>query len=188
MMTEFVVYDLEYTSWEGAMARRWSGPGEHREIVQIGAVRLDERFRELAAMEVLVQPRLNPVLSEYFIGLTGITQDRLQAEGTAPLVALQRLLEFAAPDLSLVSNGCDGAIIAENYHLLGYPDPFVGRTIDVHLQLLAASDRTRLFSCELPEVFDLPIDGGAAHTALADARCVAAALAKVSQSNSKAFL
>lgn len=187
-MTEFVVYDLEYTSWEGSMARRWSGQGEHREIVQIGAVRLDAQFRELASMEVLVLPLRNPILSDYFIGLTGITQERLQAEGVRPLDALRLLLDFAAPNLSLVSNGCDGAIVAENYQLLDHPDPFVGRMIDAHPQLLAASGRTGLFSCELPEAFDLPPPDGAAHTALADARCVAAALAKITQSNSKAFL
>jgi hypothetical protein len=37
---DFVVADLEYTAWEGALARGWSAPGDFREIVQIGAVRV----------------------------------------------------------------------------------------------------------------------------------------------------
>jgi hypothetical protein len=29
-------FDLEYTAWEGSKARNWAGPGEHREIIEIG--------------------------------------------------------------------------------------------------------------------------------------------------------
>ncbi len=29
-----------YTSWEGAMGRNWSGPNEHRELVQLSAIRV----------------------------------------------------------------------------------------------------------------------------------------------------
>ena len=67
-----VVFDLEFTAWEGSMANRWSRPGEFTELVQIGAVRVDARtFAVEAEMDVLVKPRLNPVLSEYFVQLTG---------------------------------------------------------------------------------------------------------------------
>lgn len=34
-LNAFVFYDTEYTSWEGAMQRNWSGPDEHRELVQL---------------------------------------------------------------------------------------------------------------------------------------------------------
>src|SRR5882762_1688961 len=62
-----VVYDLEYTAWEGSQARGWSGPGEHREVVQIGAVRLDPHrgWAETASLARLVRPRINPRLSAY---------------------------------------------------------------------------------------------------------------------------
>lgn len=187
-MPGFVVYDLEYTSWEGARERRWSGPGEHREIVQIGAVVLDDGFSELNSLEILVQPRRNPVLSDYFTRLTGITQARLDGEGVDVDQALDRFLDFAGPCMPLVSNGLDALVLAENCRLLDRPDPFAGRTMDVYPYLLTASGRSELFSCDLPAIFGLPPVDGAAHTALADARCVAAALAQVSQSNSKAFL
>lgn len=187
-MPGFVVYDLEYTSWEGARERRWSGPDEYREIVQIGAVCLDEGFCEVAALEILVKPRRNPRLSDYFTQLTGITQARLEAEGIDADLALDRFLNFIGSHLPLVSNGQDMQVLTENCNLLGRLDPFAGRGVDVNPYLLAASGRDEAFSCDLPVIFGLPPVGGAAHTALADARCVAAALAKVSQSNSKAFL
>ncbi|HJO97979.1 MAG TPA: hypothetical protein QF891_08275, partial [Rhodospirillales bacterium] len=36
-----VVLDMEWTAWEGSRARRWGAPDEYREVVQIGAVKLD---------------------------------------------------------------------------------------------------------------------------------------------------
>jgi hypothetical protein len=39
-LNAFVFYDTEYTSWEGAMQRNWSGLDEHRELVQLSAIRV----------------------------------------------------------------------------------------------------------------------------------------------------
>ena len=64
------------------MANRWSRPGEFTELVQIGAVRVNaETFAVEAEMDVLVRPRLNPLLSDYFTGLTGITNQDIAARG-----------------------------------------------------------------------------------------------------------
>src|ERR1700742_5334254 len=77
-----VVYDLEFTAWDGSMANRWSRPGEYTELVQIGAVRVNAKTFEVEAeMDVLVRPRLNPVLSDYLVKLTGITNDDIAAHG-----------------------------------------------------------------------------------------------------------
>ena len=73
-----VIFDIECTTWEGAAARDWSGPGEHRELVQLGAVLVEtDRFAEKAAFSMLAKPRINPVLSKYFINLTQITQEQV---------------------------------------------------------------------------------------------------------------
>ena len=82
---KMVVFDLEYTAWDGSLANNWSRPGEHREIVQIGAVKLDatDGMVELDSFECLVMPKNNPILSDYFIELTGITQDRVDSHGVS---------------------------------------------------------------------------------------------------------
>ena len=56
----FAIMDLEWTSWEGASQRRWSGPG--MEIVQIGALKLrdDETLTETNTLDVLVTPSIDP--------------------------------------------------------------------------------------------------------------------------------
>lgn len=71
---KFVLLDLECTTWEGAMERCWSGPGEHREVVQIGAILVRELV-EMWHFNVIVRPRINPQLSGFFIELTGISQE-----------------------------------------------------------------------------------------------------------------
>ena len=76
------IFDLEYTAWECSMARHWLTPGEFKEVVQIGAVKLDaDSFAILDEFESLVVPRINPVLSPYFEKLTGITSRQVSRNG-----------------------------------------------------------------------------------------------------------
>src|SRR5678815_1117158 len=76
------VFDLEYTAWECSIARRWLAPGEFKEVVQIGAVKLDaESFESQGEFDVLVLPRINSVLSPYFEKLTGITNEKISRHG-----------------------------------------------------------------------------------------------------------
>lgn len=79
---KIVIFDLECTTWEGAAARNWSGQGEHREVVQLGAALVETKgFDELANVRYFVKPTINPVLSQYFINLTHITQEMADQQG-----------------------------------------------------------------------------------------------------------
>ena len=55
-----VVFDLEWTAWEGSRDRNWSGPKEEREIIEIGAVKIDgaNGFAETVRFENLVRPSI----------------------------------------------------------------------------------------------------------------------------------
>src|SRR3979490_303236 len=89
------IFDLEYTAWECSMARHWLTPGEFKEVVQIGAVKLDaDRFAIPPEFEILVRPRVNPHLSAYFEKLTGITNETVARQSEDFAVAYTRFLEF----------------------------------------------------------------------------------------------
>src|ERR1700761_7032711 len=91
------VFDLEFTAWECSMASHWLRPGEFKEVVQIGAVKLDAAsFRIVASFDVLVRPRVNQTLSAYFENLTGITNRQIADRGVDFPEALVRFLAFAA--------------------------------------------------------------------------------------------
>ena len=122
-MRQVVVFDTEFTTWEGAMQRRWSGPGELREIVQIGAVQIDAHsFDVLETFELLIKPVRNPCLSDYFISLTGITQEQVDTYGVGFSEGLTRFLSFAQ-GLPLWAYGADVDVLAENMGLYGVSIP-----------------------------------------------------------------
>jgi len=118
----FVIYDTEYTAWEGSMARGWSAPGEHRELIQIGALLLEGRrdLEILGAMDVLVKPSINDRLSSYVQELTGISQADIDERGVHPADALGYLSEFGA-GLTHWSYGRDFEILDENCDLNSLP-------------------------------------------------------------------
>jgi inhibitor of KinA sporulation pathway (predicted exonuclease) len=126
MIGELVLFDLEFTAWEGSMARGWSLPGEHREVVQIGAVRLDGRtLQETATLDLLIRPRINPVLSDYFAALTGITNAELDRRGQDFAPAYGAFLTFVG-EAPVGCFGRDDRILMENlalYELHGLPRP-----------------------------------------------------------------
>ncbi|EME69309.1 inhibitor of the KinA pathway to sporulation [Paramagnetospirillum caucaseum] len=176
---EFVVFDTEWTAWEGSMARDWSGPGEYRELVQVGAVKLDAlTLEETDRLELMVRPRFNPVLSDYFKDLTGIKQSRVDREGLDLPEALDRFATFMTPEGWGASNGGDDVIMRENAELYGLEFPLANATFTNLRPILVERTgipRPRLVTGQLDSVLGFTCDL-AAHDALADARKLAEAL------------
>ncbi|GHH71871.1 hypothetical protein GCM10018793_07980 [Streptomyces sulfonofaciens] len=112
-MSTFVVFDLEFTSWAGALEQDWSAPGQLREIVQIGALRLGEDCSVVEEYEALVRPVANPRLSAYFTELTGIDQAAVDRDGLPAARALGDFLEFCQGQ-SVLSYGNDMVVLGEN--------------------------------------------------------------------------
>jgi len=174
-----VVWDTEFTAWPGSQERGWTGPGEHRELVQIGAVALDATagFAEIATFERIVRPKFNPRLSQYFIDLTGVTQQRVDGEGVPFPLALDEFAAFVGPWTGLIGSfGRDDLVLSENCALHGIAQPIALRRFqDLRPALEAAIGQTGMMSSELPRFVGLPIPEQA-HDALADARAIAAVL------------
>lgn len=173
-----VVYDTEYTSWPGAHERDWSGPGEHREIVQIGAVLLDAKREEVGMFSQMVCPKINPVLSDYFMTLTGITNDDLDAHGQLPFDALQQFSKFCSKAAFVCSFGLDHDIIQVNCDLIGIVNPLASVKFVNIVQCLcdiAKINPSEVYSSTLPAVFGLKLQSNA-HSGLSDARALASVL------------
>ncbi|KND43959.1 3'-5' exonuclease [Streptomyces stelliscabiei] len=112
-MPTFVIFDLEFTTWPGAMEQHWSAPGQLREIVQIGALRLNEEYSVVERYDALVRPVVNPVLSPFLTALTGIEQGAVDRDGLAPARALSDFLAFCRGQ-SVLSYGNDMLVLGEN--------------------------------------------------------------------------
>ncbi len=169
--TPFVLLDTEYTAWEGSRESAWSGSGEYREMIQIGAIIVDENLRERSPFMCYVRPVKNPILSDFIIELTGISQEMVDVRGISLDQAL-KVLSVAVQGLPIYCYGRDGQFLRENCALLGIHFPFEPeRFIDIRPYLKAPLavehiDITQYSSGELVQAFGL--EGGRAHDALND--------------------
>jgi len=174
------VFDLEFTAWECSMARHWLSPGEFKEVVQIGALKLDaESFAPVAEFDLLVRPRINYPLSPYFEKLTGITSERVARLGEDFAAAFARFLDFADGG-PIASFGRDDKVLEENIRLYGMTG---ARALPVFYDLrgwfaVQGVDPRGMHSCDIGPAVGVPF-AGQTHNALDDARSIAGAMAKM---------
>jgi inhibitor of KinA sporulation pathway (predicted exonuclease) len=177
-MTYAVIFDLEFTAWQGSMEHRWSRPGEFREVVQIGAVKADASSLAIVGeFNVLAKPRLNPVLSHYFEELTGVTNAALARTGVDFAVAYRAFVEFAGGS-PLFAFGRDDLVLRDNLALYGMnamPDLPAFTNIAPWLAARGIDPRG-LHACDIARVAGARFSGRR-HDALDDARSVVAGVA-----------
>jgi inhibitor of KinA sporulation pathway (predicted exonuclease) len=185
---QLIIFDLEFTAWEGSLARHWLAPGEFKEVVQIGAVRLNARdFATSESFNCLVRPRINPRLSDYFENLTGISDHRLSVEGVDFEEAHRHFLAFAG-DSVVAAFGRDDLVLEENIRLYGLKDvpplpPFRNLRDWFDAQ---GFDTSRLHSCDIGPLLGIPFEGRE-HDALCDARSIASGMALLLERGAKLF-
>jgi inhibitor of KinA sporulation pathway (predicted exonuclease) len=168
------VFDLEFTAWEGSMREHWMAPGQFREVVQIGAVKIDaETFASLGEFEVLVKPKFNPVLSDYLIELTGVTNEAVAARGVDFMPAYDRFVAFADGG-TICAFGRDDHVLEENLRLYGIHDAKpLPRHLDAAQWLRDNGIATKGFhACDMARLCGAEFEGRE-HDALADAQSVA---------------
>ena len=176
-----VVFDLEFTSWPGSNERNWSLPNEDREIIQIGAVKIETTgdMREVDSFQILVRPLKNPILSDYIVNLTEITQEKVEKEGILFPLALSRFINFIGEHpIDILFNGGDKEVIEENcqIHNIPFLSIFKKSTdLKIYFSEVLGISRKNCTSGMLPELFGLN-NHEKQHDALGDARSISQAL------------
>ena len=168
------VFDLEFTAWESSMRERWNAPGEFREVVQIGAVKIDaETFAPLGELETLVTPKFNPVLSDYLIELTGVTNEAVAARGIGFAESYDRFVTFAEGG-TICAFGRDDLVLEENLRLYGIRNAKpLPRHFNAAQWLRDNGIATKGFhACDVARLCGAAFEGRE-HDALEDARSVA---------------
>lgn len=175
---EFVIYDTEYTAWEGSMARGWTGHGEERELVQLGAIKVRD-LEEVDSLLLYVRPVFNPELSDYFTKLTGITQADIEERGSTFTLAYTQFRNWV-DGWPCYAYGLDHEVLQRNHDLLETGQRLSRKQFfDIREYFQAAGIDTEAYmSSTLPEAFGLtPPPHG--HDALNDARSILMALKAV---------
>jgi inhibitor of KinA sporulation pathway (predicted exonuclease) len=125
---EIIIYDTEYTAWEGSLERNWSGENEYKELIQISAIRVNStiNFEEMHVLDLYVRPLRNPILSPYISHLTDITQNDINEKGLHPANALREFGSFCGQTRAW-SYGRDDLILNDNRRLTELsPSPHSG--------------------------------------------------------------
>jgi inhibitor of KinA sporulation pathway (predicted exonuclease) len=173
-----IVFDLEFTAWEGSLGRGWDRSFEFKEVVQIGAVKLDARSLEtVGEFEMLVRPRVNPRLSEYFTALTGIDNAGIARCGVDFAVAYRAFLEFAGQSRTWAF-GRDDLVFADNLRLYGLAMPVLAYANVVPWFASHGVDLRGKHACDVAREAGAAFEGRD-HDALSDARSVATGLVAV---------
>ena len=190
MANIIVFYDTEFTTWEGAMERDWTGPGEYRELVQIGAVRFNlDTLEELDEFLVLVKPKKNPVLSDFFVQLTGITNEDVAKNGLSFPDAYARFQKF----LNGTPNACygwDGKVMRENLAFNNMPaseKDFDSANMGPWFKQVGGpyGIKGKINSGKLAATVGAPMKSIQEHNALHDSRSIAAAYRFLIQKGAK---
>ncbi len=87
MPVNYLIYDLEATCWLGRP------PKGHNEIIEIGAVMINEYGEVISTFEKFIRPTVNPRLSGFCKRLTSITQEQVDTAETYPKV-IQAFMEW----------------------------------------------------------------------------------------------
>ena len=133
---------------------------------------------EVAAFEVLTRPEFNPVLSEYFTELTGITNADLDTGAVSFGAGFDQFVQFCAGTNRVVCNGWDYRALHDNCTWRGVDWPFDAGSFGNLRPLFekrVGTANNAAWSSKMPESLGLPAPGGA-HTGLGDVRAIAIAL------------
>ena len=176
-----VIFDLEFTSWPGSLERNWSLANECKDIIQMGAVKIETigNLKEVSCFELLVKPIKNPTLSEYIKNFTGITQEKIEKDGVLFPLALSHFIKFIGEKpIDIMSNGGDEKVIEENcrIHDITFPSILKKSTdLKFYFSENLNMSQKHYTSAMLPELFGLS-NHEKQHDALGDARSIAQVL------------
>lgn len=154
---KYVIIDLEATCWERGDKNR-----QPHEIIEIGAVILDENYNYLSKFTQFVKPPDNMVLTEYCTDLTTITQADINS--APPLsVAISKLEEWMGPvdGITFCSWGYfDKAQLINECNLHGIDYPFTDDHINIKIKFSTKLNRTKKMGVKKAlRILGIPFEG-----------------------------
>lgn len=166
---DFIVVDVEATCW--AEPR----PRDRMEIIEIGAVRLDEDLNPAGEFTSFVRPVVEPTLSAFCTELTSITQAEVDAADPFSMVfpafvdwigdADIRLCSWGFYDVGQFRLDCDR-------HGVAFPEGFETRHLNLKTEFAAWKGVRRCGMAAALKHLDLPLVG-THHRGIDDARNIA---------------
>ncbi|MGV8979985.1 exonuclease domain-containing protein [Clostridium sp.] len=95
----YIVFDLEFNQGYnfGVETENIINPKCPFEIIQIGAVKLNENFEKISTLDILIKPKIYTTLNPFVKKLTGLTMDELD-KGKSFKEMYTEFIQFIEPD------------------------------------------------------------------------------------------
>ncbi len=176
----YIVIDLE---WNGSYSKK--AHGYFNEIIEVGAVKVDERMRIVDEFRAAIKPVVSKKLSNIVTDLTNITAEELE-DGTTFSGMMRELSRWMGkePAAVLTWSTTDLLVLMENCRFFhGRQEiPFLKNYMDFQVyaqQQMGVETSQQLGLARAGEMLGIPEDNMSLHRALDDSRLTAAILQKV---------
>ena len=182
---QYIVVDLE---WNGSYSKK--AHGYFNEIIEVGAVRVDERMRLVDTFHATIKPVVSKKLSTIVTDLTNITAEELE-DGTTFTAMMRQLARWIGnePAAILTWSTTDLLVLMENcrYFTGRQEIPFLRNYMDFQVyaqQRMGVETSQQLGLAKAGELLGIPEDNMSLHRALDDSKLTAAILQKVYEADS----
>lgn len=136
-MKNYIVFDLEWN--QSSTGKADSVANFPFEIIEIGAVKLDEQFHILDEFHRLISPQVYTKMHYAISEVTHMSMDDLCANGVSFVSAAQDFLQWCGPDPVFCSWGCmDLTELQRNMRYYGMENPFPNPLFYYDIQKLYA--------------------------------------------------
>ena len=177
---QYIVIDLE---WNGSYSKK--ARGYFNEIIEVGAVRVDEQMRLVDTFHATIKPVVSKKLSTIVTDLTNITAEELE-DGTTFTAMMRQLSRWIGnePAAILTWSTTDLLVLMENcrYFTGRQEIPFLRNYMDFQVyaqQRMGVEMSQQLGLAKAGEMLGIPEDNMSLHRALDDSKLTAAILQKV---------
>ncbi len=139
----YIILDMEWNQpWPGSPSAKKVLPVAIRgEIIQIGAIRMNDEQLIEDEFQVLILPKYYKRLNRRVSKLTGIKESRLLAEGMPFQEAMEQFRDWCGEDIVFLTWGFDDiGILRENLQLHGLDASWVDRWYNAQMIFNAQTD------------------------------------------------
>ena len=182
---QYIGIDLE---WNGSYSKK--AHGYFNEIIEVGAVKVNEQMRVVDTFRAAIKPVVSKKLSTIVTDLTNITAEELE-DGTTFTAMVRQLTRWMGnePSTVLTWSTTDLLVLMENcrYFTGRQEIPFLKNYMDFQAyaqQRMGVESSQQLGLARAGEMLGIPEDNMSLHRALDDSKLTAAILQKVYDADS----
>lgn len=178
----YIVLDMEWNQpGYGDAVLCKNGVCMKNEIIQIGAVKLDENGKKTDVFEKIIKPMSLTSMNKVIKQLTGITDEMLD-KGENFFDVVNAFKEWCTNDSVLLIWGCDDVrILRNNLRFYGVDETWIPKYYNVQMIFcLQTGLEKRQYALSFAlEHFQISVDESSLHDAMYDALCTAAVCSKL---------